>query len=491
LAPAEAVSGNLNPSTSLSDVVTRNPMVQALMSGVNAIRHPLDIASALGNQFVQGPQEAYQGAIEGDYNKMAHGVGTTIAVDFPAAYGAGQITKSLARTAGNAVTSPEALMLRAAENRAITQPNLAVDAVTALSPKAGIVRALSKPYRAIAAPLQEAGARFLAEGSQAPSFNIPTPEGFEVPTPQTPEITKPFSYTTPQQRITSALTNRPPLPSEPTTYGQIPGMTPEPSNIPRPQAPELGPSPISVFNPENRPPIQEAMAPDYFWERREPLNIPRPGPQEIPSAPSMPKPEAPDINRWMNVNVKQMVHGANPGQQIIEDGLLGDTKQATLSNVQTKLTDVGNQMGDILQKAGKQGVTINADDSVIGALDDATKTIGKRTDTGFQAQLSNILDDILHKHANLTNMSPQEFQTLKTEIGDAVTWGRGTAYEADVNQALVDIYRRLNSTLADKVSGISALQKQWGNLYQASKSLKISLLKDAIGRGTGAVMGGQ
>jgi hypothetical protein len=64
--------------------------------------------------------------------------------------------------------------------------------------------------------------------------------------------------------------------------------------------------------------------------------------------------------------------------------------------------------------------------------------------------------------------------------------GFSRRYEGDINQVLVDIYRKLNTVLKSDVPGIDALQTQWGNLYQANKSLGTSLLKNAIGRGTGA-----
>ena len=285
-------------------------------------------------------------------------------------------------------------------------------------------------------------------------------------------------------------------PHDPTPLPVRTGFTP-PENVP-PVDPMRGPfpgevrQPIGAVRPQSQyaPPIEE---PPFVGELRGPAGPPQPVPMtEFPNPNAIPNrlaTTAPELNKWMNVQTRQMVHGANPGEQILADGLLGPTKEATLANVDNALTEVGGQMNQLMRDAATRGARIDGEQLVMDALVDATKTIGKRTDSAFQTALTNVLNDILYKYPDLKNLSPEQAHALKVDIGDAVQWGRGAAYEADVNQVLVDIYKKMNGEIRTNVPGIDTLQSRWGNLYQGKQALKGSILKDQAGRGTGAVFG--
>ncbi len=384
------------------------------------------------------------------------------------------------------------LELRAANLKTPRPPNMTSDAVATgagsviggalggvpgAAAGVGIAEGLNllrkaQPIRNVRAAAFEKFAKVLAAKDKSPVFPA-TQQRFQgEPTPTPPTVTprNPLTYSPPSERMAQAaraenvppITERQPLIEarrQQTVY------QPPPSDVP--------PTPLTdvSFKPPAGPATEIHMT-----------NPPTPG---MPT----PKPRmtAPELNRWMDVQPKQMVHGANPAQQILTDGLLGPTKEVTMTNVKNALTDAGTQMDSVLADAGNKGVRINAEQSVMDGLDNATKTIGRRTDQAFQQSLSNVLDDILHKYPDLREMPPPDVHALKVDIGDAVKWGKGTAYEADLNQALIDIYGKLNEAIKTNVEGIGSLQGRWGNLYQGVKSLQNSILKDQAGRGTGSI----
>lgn len=191
------------------------------------------------------------------------------------------------------------------------------------------------------------------------------------------------------------------------------------------------------------------------------------------------------INRWMNVAAKQVEHGANPGQQLLKENLLGATKEATRSNVKTALQSASRDMETHLEAATKAGKTIDAQTPTYDAIASAKKRIGSPKDVTFQSQLDSILDDIETDFPDLDKLTPTKAHALKKALGDSIDWD-GMNMDAPVNQAKIQIYRDLNSKIKAVSPGISAVQDRWGNLYIASKSLKKSMARDIVGAGSGA-----
>lgn len=196
------------------------------------------------------------------------------------------------------------------------------------------------------------------------------------------------------------------------------------------------------------------------------------------------KTRSPELNAWMQVEPKEMFHGANPAERVLSEKLLGSTKETTRANVQKALDEAGKAMEEKLNAAGNTGVRINADTHVMGAIVDATKTIGKRSDAAFKARLDGILDDILNDYPNLGNLTPQEAHSLKVDLGKASKWS-GVAETEDLNKVLKDIYSRVNGEIKTKIPDIVADMERWGDLKTASGALKKGMVNDLAGRGTG------
>lgn len=190
------------------------------------------------------------------------------------------------------------------------------------------------------------------------------------------------------------------------------------------------------------------------------------------------------VNKWMGVAPKEVAFGANPGEQVISEKLLGPTKAITRVNVDNALTGAGQQMQAMLEGASKRGITIDAQTPTYDAVASAVKKIGAPKDSTFTAQMNGIVDDIEGKYPHLDKLTPQEAHALKVELGDAISWS-GTAYETPANQAMIRIYRDLNKAITENVPGIAPIQRRWGNLYIAHRNLGQAINKDIVGKGTG------
>lgn len=217
-------------------------------------------------------------------------------------------------------------------------------------------------------------------------------------------------------------------------------------------------------------------------------SLPKPPiPANIKLGPATPRPSSLDpaaVNKWMNVPAKEVLSGANPGQQLIDEKLIGETKELTKANVKSALADAGKEMQSRLEAADKAGVTFDVQTPVYDHTTTAVKRIGSPRDAAFQAQMNGIVDDIESKYPDLHKLTPSQAHALKVELGDSIQWS-GAGYDTPANQAMVSIYRDLNKMIKNGVEGIGPTQQRWGNLYVASKNLSNSLAKDIVGSGTG------
>ncbi len=195
---------------------------------------------------------------------------------------------------------------------------------------------------------------------------------------------------------------------------------------------------------------------------------------------------APTVNKWMGVSAKEVMHGADPGAQLLKENLLGPTKIATEANVKTALADAGKHMDARLKVATARGVTIDAQTPVYDALTTATGKLSAPTDAAFQKQIDTILDKIETRYPDLSRLKPTDAHALKVELGDAIKW-QGVAADTPINQVFKDIYRDINDAIKTNVHGIAPVQQRWGNLYIASRNIAESLAEDVVGRGSGPI----
>lgn len=193
---------------------------------------------------------------------------------------------------------------------------------------------------------------------------------------------------------------------------------------------------------------------------------------------------APNVNKWMGSSPKEMEYGADPGMRIKSEKLLGKNKEATLKNVEPTLNDSGAKLQAHFDAAEQQGVRFNANPAVEDAIQNATKRYGLKTDEAFRNQLSNIYSEIVDEFPDIENLTPTRAHELTSRLGDSTKW-HGSPFEGDLNQVFVKARSAITKDLKTQIPGVADELSRWGDLYQASKSLKKGMTADRAGQGTG------
>lgn len=187
------------------------------------------------------------------------------------------------------------------------------------------------------------------------------------------------------------------------------------------------------------------------------------------------------LNSLMEIKPQWVEHGADPGGQVIKEGIVANSKEALAEQIAPKLKDAGQELQTVLTTKGA-GRVVNADSAVRDAVTNAAKTIGKRSDKAFQDALAGVLDDVLSKvpsGKSLNNLTPLEAQELKSQIGDAITW-TGRAYEGDINKVLLEMYGGIKDEIVKQVPGASEALQRYGNLRVALNGTRAAVNADKV-----------
>ncbi len=203
---------------------------------------------------------------------------------------------------------------------------------------------------------------------------------------------------------------------------------------------------------------------------------------------SPPPVEAPAVNKWMGVAEKDLVHGGNPGQRIVDEKLLGATKQETQANIQPKLAEASDDLHRYLQGAGAQGVEIDAHPLIDKALNEAHANLRSPTDEAFARSVAAIKGKIEARFPqyDISKLTPEQAHEVKVFLGKQIDWT--DPVRNPINDALQDIYHGLNNEIDTKVVDVKPIQKRWGDLFTADQRLDKSIRKDAVGSGTGSAV---
>lgn len=131
------------------------------------------------------------------------------------------------------------------------------------------------------------------------------------------------------------------------------------------------------------------------------------------------------------------------------------------------------------------GVRFNIEAEINAAIADAKKVYGSGSDEAFMKSLENLQDQFVQHNGDLKSMTPSEAHTFEKDLSAGANYG--SMARSDVTKFLRDLRSRVNRQLKAEVPGIAELKDKWGNLFEAEKSLKSSLRKDAVGRGSGSI----
>lgn len=335
---------------------------------------------------------------------------------------------------GRFLPNSEGLMTTAANLRAGATP----PGIPSGTAPAAILNTATNLVRRPAASVLEKTAKALAsqEGPAAPAITALTSRG-EIPFPNAPQSTPNVQFRKP-----SAPAPEIPFPNAPpprTSDVQFRQPSAPADEIPFPNAPQLTP-----LRPAPLDPAQ--------------------------------------VNRWMGVSAKEVAHGANPGEQLIADKLVGATKAETQANVKAALETTGQEMQALLKTAGDEGVRLDGSHIITDALEGVRSKLKSPTDSAFAKRIDTLFDKILERYPDIDHLTPQRAHALKVELGKNIDW-RATA-DDPLNDAFIQAYGEVNTAIKTGVQGIAPIQRKWGNLSVADRNLTDSRAENLVGRGS-------
>ncbi len=199
------------------------------------------------------------------------------------------------------------------------------------------------------------------------------------------------------------------------------------------------------------------------------------------------------LNSLMGVAPKMLESGAQPGEQIAKDGLIAGSKESLKQQVDQQTKDTGLALNAVLTKSSA-GARIDPNPIMNGAMSNAKNRISGPADPAFEANLQKIFQRVKEEmpgtfptvekflsgdNNSLPMLTPLQAQNLKKTIGDSIRW-TGAAYEGDLNEVLLDMYRGLNSATKEAVPEAAPLLSKYQNYQVAKNALEDSILKDRV-----------
>lgn len=185
------------------------------------------------------------------------------------------------------------------------------------------------------------------------------------------------------------------------------------------------------------------------------------------------------VNSVLRPQQKEFDFGKNPGLTVVKEDLKANTRGGLLNKISDRKSEVGQLKQSVLSRPENVSKTIDFSDDILTPLKEAKQNA---VNSGEKA-LFNRLDDI---ESGLTKtfddqfnvvgtknlqLDPLQADKLKQQIGNQTRW-TGQAFDNDVNQVRVSIYRNLRNKIDDAVPEVADLNQRYSGLLTAEKALE-------------------
>lgn len=171
------------------------------------------------------------------------------------------------------------------------------------------------------------------------------------------------------------------------------------------------------------------------------------------------------VNNILKPSKTAFSFGKNPGKVVAELGITGNSEQHFLENITSALQSHGEAIGNTIKGLREKPIVFTQD--VLAPLDKAITQANKfkRTNQPLISRLEALKADLIDSAAGAKKITPQQAFEMKKEIGNISKW-TGQAFDAELNQARVGVYRELKTALE------KAANEQYGHLSTQSQSLR-------------------
>lgn len=191
------------------------------------------------------------------------------------------------------------------------------------------------------------------------------------------------------------------------------------------------------------------------------------------------------INAILRTKASDFNFGKNPGSQVVEEGIVANTRGGFLKKINDRRTQVGQEIGAVLQEASSQGKTVDFR-KALEPIQRAKAEAVKRGERALYQRLKDLEDGMTGVFAemnggiervgtkNLHRLTPEQGRLMKTELGESTKWSTDVL-DRDVNAIKVAVYRAMDGIIDVAVPAVEKLNDRYANLLTAEKALEKSL----------------
>lgn len=182
------------------------------------------------------------------------------------------------------------------------------------------------------------------------------------------------------------------------------------------------------------------------------------------------------MDTFLGVKSGPLSRGANPGQEVIDQGAYGVSPNRFLSSIQTAKANAMKKLSSALGRVDT--ATIDASGLVSNPLDAAAKTA-----TAFPEQnkillgiKQQIADEAQQNGWNLEQLTPSQANTLRMRVNQIVNAAKGDPSVPEaIQQALYKVKFGLNDAIDSAAPGAKSLNRSFSNLEEAESAYKSKL----------------
>lgn len=224
------------------------------------------------------------------------------------------------------------------------------------------------------------------------------------------------------------------------------------------------------------------------------------------------------LNSILRTKRKDFLYGKNPGQGVVDEGIVANSSDDLLRKINAKRLEVGAEIGAKLKEGTAAGKRVDFT-KAMEPIDEALAKAVKRGDKALYARLNDLRDEMvgIFKEVgggiervgtkNIFSLTPENARVIKTELGEATRW-TGQPFDGTVNSVRGQIYGKMDRIIDAAVPAVKTLNERYANLLGAEKALEKAItgfqgqnlvrlntlltgLTMAGGAGAGAASGGE
>lgn len=179
------------------------------------------------------------------------------------------------------------------------------------------------------------------------------------------------------------------------------------------------------------------------------------------------------MNAKIGATASSFRRGANPGQGIVDEGLvagsLGGMEKQVLQAKETLGKQIGETLGLLPQATQTRVDVTRIIDDAIGRAQTAHRTIGGRDAVArLDAMRAGLYESFAELGTSPSAVTPRDLWIIKHILDDGINHQAKEGVEASINAVVKTIRRGFAKEISAAVPGISKLNQRYSNLAEAS-----------------------